>query len=359
MTIRKSRLWLVIFASVVALCGLVAAGGAMVYQSALRPYDPNSDQAVNVEVKSGMNGAQVVSDLAKRNVIRSELAASIYLRINHLGADLKAGVYTVKQSQSTPDILRHIMGGQVDQRSITLYPGAMLVDLSNTPTEKKVDLTTVLGRAGFSQDEISRALKAQYRGAVYASKPAGADLEGLLYGETYFIPTNASAEQIIQRALDEFDKVVQDNDLEAQFAKHGLSLYEGITLASIVQREVSCHGAQLCQDQRVVAQIFFKRLKEKMPLGADATFVYAANIVGKSPTVDFDSPYNTRIHGGLTPGPISSPGLGALRAVADPADTDYLYFVSDDDFTNHFATTYQEHNDNIKKYCNRNCRLPQ
>ena len=94
-----------------------------------------------------------------------------------------------------------------------------------------------------------------------------------------------------------------------------------------------------------------------MPLGADATFVYAAKQAGKQPTVDFDSLYNTRTHKGLPPGPISAPGVHALRAVAAPAQGDYLYFVSGDDGKNHFTRTLAEHEAATRQYCIKNCAL--
>jgi UPF0755 protein len=106
-----------------------------------------------------------------------------------------------------------------------------------------------------------------------------------------------------------------------------------------------------------VAQIFFKRLREGMPLGADATFVYAANKAGVAPTVDLDSPYNTRIHAGLPPGPISAPGLAALQGVAQPAEGDYLYFVSGDDGKNYYSRTAEEHEANTREHCKINCSL--
>ncbi len=110
-------------------------------------------------------------------------------------------------------------------------------------------------------------------------------------------------------------------------------------------------------DQKQVAQIFYKRLGEDIPLGADATFVYAAKKLGVTPSVDLDSPYNTRVHAGLPPGPISTPGLSALQAVAQPAPGDYLYFVSGDDGQTYFARTQEEHEANAAQYCKVNCAL--
>src|SRR5207248_2549788 len=102
------------------------------------------------------------------------------------------------------------------------------------------------------------------------------------------------------------------------FQKQGLNLYQGITLASIIQREVP--GAA---DQKQVAQVFLTRLGMEMPLGSDVTYQYAAKKMGVTPSPDLDSPYNTRKYPGLPPGPIASPGLTALQAVANPAAGNY------------------------------------
>jgi UPF0755 protein len=94
-----------------------------------------------------------------------------------------------------------------------------------------------------------------------------------------------------------------------------------------------------------------------MPLGADATFVYAAKKLGTAPSVNLESPYNTRIHAGLPPGPIASPGKSALEAAGNPATGDYLFFVSGDDGTTYFTRTQQEHDQKTREYCHKNCSL--
>jgi UPF0755 protein len=91
-------------------------------------------------------------------------------------------------------------------------------------------------------------------------------------------------------------------------------------------------------------------------LGSDVTFIYAAKKLGVEATPTLESPYNTRIHPGLPPGPISSPGLSALQAVANPAAGDYTYFLAGDDGKTYFAHTFEEHEANIVNHCQKNCR---
>jgi UPF0755 protein len=188
---------------------------------------------------------------------------------------------------------------------------------------------------------------------LFAGRPSTVDLEGYVYGETYNFNAGASVHDILESAFKEFYATVQKYNLVEGFAKHGLNLYQGITLASIIQFE-----ANKPDDQKQVAQVFYSRLNSGMVLGSDATFIYAANKLGVEPVSTLDSPYNTRIYAGLPPGPISSPGYNALMATAYPASGNYIYFVSGDDGKIYFARTIQEHDANTAKYCTKECNKP-
>jgi len=357
MQIKKVKWWMI--GLVIAVVALVAAlvSSILWYKAQLAPVDVQNQQKVRIDIKQGMVASQIAAALKDKGLIRSPLAMSIYLRLNGSGKGFQTGVYSVTQAQSLPEIVDHLTSGKSDEVSITFVPGAMIRDNSDKSADSKQDVTSVLRRAGFKESEIEAALRANYQSPVLKGRPVGAGLEGYIYGETYFVAADATAEQVLRRAIDHMASVVRQHDLEAKFAKRGLSLYEGITLASIIEREVSCKQAQGCEDQRKVAQVFFKRLDEGISLGADATFRYAAAQAGQAPTVDFDSPYNTRVHRGLPPGPISVPGLGALLAVAEPAEGDYLYFVSGDDGVNYFSRTEAEHIELTAKHCKINCLL--
>ena len=183
-------------------------------------------------------------------------------------------------------------------------------------------------------------------------KPATASLEGYIYPDTYRIYTGDSLNVLIQKAIDELGQVAAANDLRAQFAARGLSFYQGVTLASIIIKEVGN-----ADDQEKVASVFYNRLAAGMPLGSDPTFQYAYNQgLCNSNSTNCDSAYNTYLNTGLPPGPIANPNLSALQAVANPADTPYLFFVSGDDGTTYFATTQEEQDTNISLYCHQLCQ---
>jgi UPF0755 protein len=123
-----------------------------------------------------------------------------------------------------------------------------------------------------------------------------------------------------------------------------------VILASIVEKEVSSSA-----DRQKAAQVFLKRLRMSMMLGSDVTAYYGADEAGLPHTVDSDTPYNTRLHGGLPPGPIGNTSKSSLQAVADPATTDYLYFVAGDDGVTYYSKSLDEHNANVKAHCQKNC----
>jgi UPF0755 protein len=337
---RLKKIWLwVVGGLVVAL--LLAVGSAFAwYKIQLSPVSGKAD-AVRVQIVDGSSPAQIGELLEESKVIRSRIAFDVYTRQIGVQGKLQAGAYRLSPAKSTEQIVDQLIAGDTDQFAITFLPGATL-------TENRAGLI----KAGFSAAAVDAALTKTYDHPLFADKPASADLEGYMYGETYHFEGEASVEQILIRTFDEFYDVIKKNNLVESFKAHNLSLYQGITLASIIQREVANPA-----DQKQVAQIFYKRLNEDISLGADATFVYAAKKLGVTPSVNLDSPYNTRIHTGLPPGPIAAPGLSALQATAQPATGDYLYFVSGDDGVTYFARTQEEHEANTAQYCHVNCGL--
>jgi UPF0755 protein len=138
--------------------------------------------------------------------------------------------------------------------------------------------------------------------------------------------------------------------VRSAFAAQGLSAYQGIILASIVEKEVSKPS-----DRAQVAQVFLSRLKQDMMLGSDVTAYYGAIVAGKEPSVTYDSAYNTRIHKGLPAGPISNVSENSLQAIASPAGTDWLYFVAGDDGNTYFSKTLEEHEALTQQHCHALC----
>ena len=222
------------------------------------------------------------------------------------------------------------------------------------------DIKKRLAEIGYSMQEINDAFYKKYDHPVLVDKPADASLEGYLFGETYEFYKSDTVENIINRMLDELYSVVQENNLREKFQNLGYSLHEGITMASIVQKEA---GTLSQEDQQKVAQVFWSRLENGWKLGSDVTATYAADQIDPDRTLldnnaailDLDSCYNTRKVTGLPCGPISNPGAQVLISTASPADTSYLYFLTGDDGLMYYSTTEAEHLQNRDQHCQDLC----
>lgn len=325
---------------VILVAGALAAGYAW-YTTQLTPLDSNNTQKQLLTVKEGSTLNQVAAQLKQQNLIRSEQAFGFYGRSNNIA--VHAGVYLISPDASVQQIAKKLSSGKVDSFNLTLLPGANLME------DQKA-----LKKAGFKEADIKQALTATYKGSALAGKPKNTSLEGFIYGDTYNFMLDATPQDVIQRTIDQMSAYIEKEQLEAAFKAQGLTLYQGITLASIIQKEVA-HP----EDMAHVSQVFHSRLHTDMPLGSDVTFIYGAKLLGVAPTPELDSPYNTRVHKGLPPTPIANPGADALYAAAHPSKTDDLFFVAGDDGTTYFSKSNEEHEALTQKYCHVNCELPQ
>jgi len=356
MKIKKRRLWIFILPVMIAVMGLAALGGALWYRQALTPIDNNNHSVTRISVKQGDTSASIADELVQKKLIRNALAFSFYVRWHGLSGKFQSGVYSVKPSQTAAEIAQHLTSGKSDEVSVTFYPGSTL-DIKARNSDGR-EVASVLKNLGFSNEDIKKAFSATYTSDVFAGRPAGSSLEGYIYGETFYVLPNESAEQILLRSIRQLEKVAKEYKLEEKFKARGLTLYQGITLASIVQKEsIGCGSAAICEDQRQIASVFYNRLKANMALGSDVTYQYVADRDGIVRSPDIDSPYNTRRHKGLPPGPIATPSLSALNAVADPAATDYLYFLSGDNDVTYFSKTNEGHEANIRQHCQKKCQI--
>ena len=338
---RRLRTVTLAVAGMVAFIVAVVVIAAIWYVHQLSAVNSQSTEKVKVRIEEGSSLSDISSELKENSLIRNELAFELYVRLNGKTAALQSGTYRIGQTEDVSAIVGHLTSGSTDTFSITFLPGATL----QKHRQAMLD-------AGYGQDVVDAALNKRYDHPLFAGKPASADLEGYIYGETFNFSADATPEEILLYTFDYYQDVITENDLVARFKKQGFSLYEGITMASIIQREVVTP-----EDAAQVAQVFKKRYDMGMQLGSDVTYQYIADKTGQPRSVDLDSPYNTRRYAGLPPGPISTPGLVALKAVANPASGDYLYFLSGDDDKTYFARTNEEHEKNIKEHCRKKCQI--
>ncbi len=343
---KKRRIWLRIIAVLFVLIFVSGAAGALYakrwYDAALTAKSSDA-KAIVFTIEEGSSVKEIATQLESSSIIRSARAFDWYMRGRTDRDEIQAGTYELSQSLSVSEIADIFVEGKVAKNLFTILPGSRIDQVR----QRMLD-------SGFTKEAIDTA----FNPATYANhpalvdKPAEASLEGYLYPDSYEKIAGTTPSDIVALALDEMDKKLTP-DLRRAIAKQGLSVHEGITLASVIEREVSTKS-----DRATVAQVFFKRLGIDMPLGADATFYYAAAITGEKASPDLDNPYNTRMYKGLPPGPISNVSESSLQAVAAPAQSDYLFFVSGDDGVTHFTRTQEEHEAATEKYCHENCQLP-
>jgi UPF0755 protein len=332
------RIWLIIAVLLVLFvgAGLVAKGWYNRNLSAVS----SSQQIVYFPVASGSALKDISKDLKRAGLIRSTTAFEAYVRGRQLYAKMQAGTYALNPSMSTPQIVDKIVKGEVSKSYVTILPGKTVKQIRQT-----------FKQAGYGEAELDVAFNpSTYPDeTVLDNLPAGASLEGFLYPDTFQIDPTTPAQAIIRESLEEMQAHLTPgivNGIQAQ----GLNIYQGVTLASIVYQESGDPSAE-----PTVAQVFLSRLKQGMMLGSDVTAFYAASLAGAGQTLGVDSPYNTRIHSGMPPGPIGNMTDDALKAVAHPATTDYLFFVAGDDGRIHFSHTEAEHEQAIKQYCTKQC----
>ena len=312
------------------------------YNWAISPRS-DEDHQVRVVVESGDTAASIADSLYEHELIRSRLAFGLYTQLSGTRSKLQAGGYVLSANQSVASIVEHMTSGKTDEFNITIPPGLTLDGLRDH-----------FKRDGFSDAEITAAFNKDYEHPLLASRPADATLEGYIYPETYRMSADQGLDALFVRTFDQMYKVLQEGKYLDEYAKRNLTIHQGVTLASIVQKEVKNPV-----DQKQVAQVFLKRLADGISLGSDVTYMYAAEQMGVRATPSLESPYNTRKYAGLPPGPIANMNPSALEAVAFPAPGDYLYFVAGDgadEGKTFFARTEAEHEANVAAHCHVLCR---
>lgn len=318
---------------------LAVVGIWQFYNQNLKPVSSNA-QAKTISIKSGSTPRLIAGQLHNEGVIRNAWTFERYVQSKNLSEYLQAGTYSFSPSQSVEDIVAQLTHGKVTTKLVTILPGQRLDQIKQA-----------LINDGFSEADVNAALQATAyeNNAALVDKPAGNSLEGYLYPDSFQRTSDTSAAAIVQESIAEMQTHLTPS-IRAAFSHEGLSTYQGVILASIVEQEVSKPS-----DRAQAAQVFMKRMHDGMMLGSDVTAMYGSRLAHQGTSLTYDSPYNTLIHTGLPPGPISNVSDSSLQAVAHPANTDWVYFVAGDDGTTHFSRTLEEHQALTQQYCHKLC----
>jgi UPF0755 protein len=333
MTLRK---WFLAF---LATLIFAAAGiGSWLFSELHRPYFGKPEGEVFVEIRRGANSSLIAQQLTDAGILRSRLPFIAYLRWSDLAGHLKAGEYRFAAPATPIEIAQRIASGDVYYLTVVIPEGLTARETVELIAKSGIGKLEGL-LAGLSNTEW-----------IHDLAPGARNLEGFLFPATYRATRNMGPDEILQAMVSEF---------RARFAAlsgqtpvpAGWNPERIVTLASIVEKEV-----KVSEERPLVASVMLNRLKANMPLGCDATVIYARKIgegfdgnLHKS-DLAMESPYNTYTHRGLPPGPIACPGEAALRAALKPAVSDYLYYVSRNDGTHQFSTDYRSHELAVAKY---------
>lgn len=317
-------------ALVAALVAGFAVGclGVVWLATRLSPVAEAGAAEVVFEVTPGDTLARVAENLEAAGLVRDARLAEGWARLRGLAPRLRAGEYALSPAMSAGQIFEHIASGQVVTHAVAVPEGFTAIQIAAR-----------LQAAGLADAEAFAALVVDpvFTGELALPAPT---LEGYLFPETYRFPRKLDPREIARAMVGEFFEAWRP--LAPAAERRGLSLHEVVTLASIVEKETG-----VPEERPLIASVFANRLARGMRLESDPTVIYGIpgfdGNLRRRDLEDDANPYNTYRIAGLPPGPIANPGAAALRAVVEPAESTYLYFVSRNDGTHIFSRSYREH----------------
>ena len=290
------------------------------------------------EVAKGWSARAVIDHLGQAGLAGRPFALRQAYRVFYAGKSFKAGEYELVPPIKPKAALFQIFAARIYLVPIVVPEGLTGEEIAGLfrpgDTEGQATFRRAMGETGLIADWDPRAT----------------DLEGYLFPETYTLPRKATEEEIVKAMVAGFREVF-DEGRRRQAAELGLSVRDVVTLASLIEEETA-----VAEERPLVSAVFHNRLRIGMKLDCDPTVAYALRRAGKPVAtlllkdLKFESPYNTYLHPGLPPGPISNPGLASLDAALNPAPEKYLYFVAQGDGRHRFSRTLGEHLDAVRRY---------
>lgn len=335
----------IIFALIILIVIAAAAAAAAFVYDISTPVDRSGADAGFV-IEKGDGVKAIGAKLKAAGFIRSRFMFETYVWLLENESKFQAGVYALSPKLSAEEIVRVFVKGKAvnREREIKLIEGWTNREIGFYLEKEKImaakDFSALAG------PESAKSFQGKF--SFLSDKPAGAGLEGYLFPDTYRIFKDAGGEDVVARLLGNFDRKLEAG-MRAEIGRQGKSIFEIVTMASIIEKEV-----RKTEDMKIVSGIFWNRIRNGQPLQSCATLAYILGVNKPQYTLEdtkTESPYNTYKYPGLTPGPIANPGLNAIEAAIYPAATDYNYFLSDPKTgATVFSRAYDEHVRNKEKY---------
>ena len=312
-----------------------------------RAADPSNNEVIILEIDKGQGAREIAKSLSDEGVINGTFYFNFYVWQGGHARNLQAGEYELAPSMTISQIVDIIARGEVKMRGIKIT----IPEGFNT---KQIENVLIANGLGLQRSELEEAVGISsplayeiFRLNFFKDLPSRATLDGFLFPDTYIFDEDAGLNDIVGKMLLNFEEKV-DEPLRVKIKASGKNLYEVVIMASLLEKEV-----QTFEDMRTAAGVLWKRMEIGMALQVDATLVYITGKKTGEITNDdklIDSPFNTYRYRGLPPRPIANPGLNAIRAAAEPIESEYLYYLSAPDGETIFSKTLDEHNENRIKY---------
>jgi UPF0755 protein len=334
----RKRFWKRLFLfSLVLLLAAVAWIAYRAWRTVAFPYQGFTNSTV-VRIENGMSVAAIGRRLQEQGVIGSAEYFTRYYRMFFSGKKLKAGEYHFDGPLTMRQIIDKLEKGKAVLYKVTVKEGLWIGE-----TARVFEAAGLFPAGDFIEASRDTSLVREF-------DPDAQDLEGYLFPDTYMVRRDITAREMAALMVRRFRENFS-NAFVWRARDIGFSMRQAVIMASLIEKETAN------RDERfLVSSVFHNRLRRNMLLDCDSTIIYALKKAGvydgdiRWADLKRDSPYNTRVHRGLPPGPIGNPGYASLEAALYPENTEYLYFVAKDVHTHYFSRTLAEHNRAVKKF---------
>lgn len=312
---------------------IVALGAGVVLFVHFSRYESPKD--VTIYFAKGSSLRHISKRLEKNHVIPNHLFFELLARVQSKTKNLKAGEYEFEKGLKPSAVLTMLVEGKVKLYSITIPEGFNLKGIGKRLEEK-----------GLTQPEEWEQIIKDPK-LIESLGIETVSLEGYLFPDTYLYEKRSTTRDLVEQMISLFKKQITPEMID-KAKERGLSFHQWVTLASIVEKETG-----VPDERPLIAAVFLNRIQKGMLLQTDPTVIYGIKNFDGNLTrrhLERDTPYNTYTRPGLPPGPIASPGLDSLKAVLNPANSEFLYFVSKGNGSHHFSKTLAEHNEAVSYY---------
>lgn len=349
----------------VFVVGIVVFFGVLyAWNNLLDIFQPASATKANTipfVIQPGESPTQIGEDLQKKGLIRNATAFRWWLKFKG-GVTLEAGRYDrLNPNMTISEIIDELQKGQPDEISVRVLEGSRLEEIANAAASAGLPKFNKAQFLKYTQNASTFPDRKKYP-LLFQDVPTNASMEGLLFPDTYYMTSNSTALDLIDKMLSEMQTQITTNKIDVYAKQNNMNIYQLLTLASIVQRE-----AGQADEPGKIARVYLNRLTPEgmtetgNKLQADPTVQYARDTENHpktywQPLTDYgnqiatDSQWNTYMNTGLPPTPICSPGLKILLASANPPQWDYFYFFTDPHLVTHYEQTFNQFKQDMDRY---------